>query len=122
MNEEKSLVEIKNRKIWNRIITFFKNIFNNKKCDENIKNVENDKRTTIIDRKNFLADIDVKEDSRLLDIQKSIENGETSVSSLSDEEIKEINDLYIRQIKVLNDNYKRQIVELELLQKNLKKV
>lgn len=121
MNEEKSLIEIKNKKIWDKIIYFFTHIFKNKKNIDNIDNktyVGNIKNTNEI-KDNFLKEITVKEDSRLLNIQNCLENGEILISSLSKEQIKDINNLYERQIKVLNENYKRQIVELRLLQKQL---
>ena len=56
-----------------------------------------------MNRVQFLNSIKVNkaEDSRILEIQESLENGEILLADLSDEEVKAISALYDEQIKGL---------------------
>lgn len=119
MNQEKNLMKIENKKFWNKIISFFTNIFGNKKSEKNKELNENIENLTRLDKDNFLKKISLREDPELLKIQEKIENNEIEISTLSEVQIQNINALYERQIKILNDNYKIQTTELKMLQKQL---
>lgn len=119
MNQEKNLMKIENKKFWNKIISFFTNIFGNKKSEKNKELNENIENLTRLDKDNFLKKISLREDPELLKIQEKIENNEIEISTLSEVQIQNINALYEKQIKILNDNHKIQIAELKMLQKQL---
>lgn len=119
MSQEKNLIKIEDKKFWNKIISFFTNIFGSKKSEKNKELNENIENLTRLDKDNFLKKISLREDPELLKIQEKIENNEIEISTLSEVQIQNINALYERQIKILNDNYKIQTTELKMLQKQL---
>lgn len=99
--EVKYLQVIKKENIFKKIIKFFRKAFYRKTntIEENVINIENKPEDN---KKDFLNQIKIEqEDPNLLSIQEKYENGEIELSSLSDEEIHNLNLLYKRQIEDL---------------------
>jgi len=70
----------------------------------------------------FLKEIRIKkENPKLLDIQRKLENGTIAISDLSDEELRDMISLYDRQIEGLKDTIKQQEITRTVLQNQVDK-
>ena len=70
----------------------------------------------------FLKEIRIKkENPKLLDIQRKLENRTIAISDLSDEELRDMISLYDRQIEGLKDTIKQQEITLTVLRNQVDK-
>lgn len=107
--------EEKKHSIFYKIINFIKNIFKSDKAlpAPDILNEEIPDINSVFDDANIQIDTQpesteiseiehVQEDPKLLDLQSKFESNEIALSELSDENLNNLNSLYLRQIEELN--------------------
>ena len=108
-------VEEKKHNVFYKIINFIKNIFKSDKAlpAPDILNEEIPDINSVFDDTNIQIDTQpesteiseiehVQEDPKLLDLQSKFESNEIALSDLSDEDLNNLNSLYLRQIEELN--------------------
>ena len=98
--EEKSLTIVNENSLINKIKHFIRNIFNNKKVEMEKKDNENQVKNSSTNN-SFIENIknnSENDETRLLKLQKQFENGQIKVEQLSEQQRKQLNELYDRQI------------------------
>lgn len=119
MNENNGLPAIKKENIFNRIISFFKNIFSKKEIAVNeIKDENINYNSTTSKINSFKEELKEKINNRerLLEIQKLIKFGKIKERDLKKEDVIELKQLYkeqISQIKNSIQDYNSKIVTLK---------
>ena len=113
----KDLINVNENSIFYRIKMFFIKMFNKDK--NNHEFVQYDNETNILEskREEFLKDISVKDNEELLllRLQQKFRNGEISESDLTEQQKKDLCDLYDKQIAKLrksNELRKQRIKKL----------
>ena len=101
--QEKSLVEVNENSIFLKIKNFFRRIFHKNEAPENVINTTEKTKNDIAsnEQKNkFMESIKNIEDeeTKLLKLQKKFRSGEIKMQELSDQQIKDLSDLYDKQI------------------------
>lgn len=107
--------EEKKQSMFNKIINFIKHIFKSDKAlpAPDILNEEIPDINSVFDNSNIQIDTQpesteiseiehVQKDPKLLDLQSKFESNEIALSVLSDEDLNNLNSLYLRQIEELN--------------------
>lgn len=117
--QEKSLIEINENSIFFKIKNFFSRLFHKNEENKNeINTIEdakndvqsNEKKNKFMDSIRNIED----EETKLLKLQKQFRYGEIKVEELSDEQIKDLGDLYDKQIANLKKS--NQIRKQKLLE------
>lgn len=116
MIENNGLPVIKKQNIFNRIVSFFKNIFSKKEIAINDESTNYNSTTSKTNsfKKELKEKINNRE--RLLEIQKLIKFGKIKERDLNKEDVIELRQLYkeqISQIKNSIQNYNSKIVTLK---------
>ena len=104
MNEEKMLIEVKEKNIFKRIINFIKRIFS-KNQESSFTNTEIHQKDSSFIKKN-------EEERKILNMQKSFESGAIKESDLTETEKNNLLKLYNEQIRDLQqdiENYKKSL-------------
>lgn len=105
--------EEKKQNVFYKIINFIKNIFKSDKAlpAPDVLSEEIPDINSVFDDKNIQSESsktenleinNIQEDFELLDLQAKFESNEIALSELSDEDLNNLNNLYIRQIDDLN--------------------
>lgn len=104
MDKEKSLIKIEEKNIFEKVFNFIKKLFF-KKQEQNLTNVINyEKDNSFIDK--------IKEDRKLLDMQRNFESGQLKEADLTEMEKNNLIKLYNEQINSLKqdvENYNRML-------------
>jgi len=102
MNKEKMLIKIDEKNIFEKVFNFIKKLFS-KKTASNLTDVVNcEKDNSFINK--------IKEDRKLLDMQRNLENGQLKETDLTEIEKNNLINLYNEQINSLKqdiENYNR---------------
>lgn len=96
--QEKSLVEVKNKSIFDKIKSFFKNIFSsNSNMEEQVIDKEENHKDEFLDR---IKDIE-NDETALLKLQKMYRSGKIKEEDLTKEQVESLCNLYDNQISRL---------------------
>lgn len=114
-NKEKSLVKVKGKNFWDKVINFFK-----KKKQENVINTKltNNELKKDIQKEKFreyVGNIE-NEETQLIKLQKKYRSGEIKENELTQTQIRALCDLYDKQIENLqksNELRKQKILQLK---------
>lgn len=119
MDKNKSL-QVRKENIFTKFLNFFKNIFKSKKQEpgyiqqdiilekERVKNI-----VTPEVKKDFKSEIKIgQENNELLYLQKKFENNEVTISSMSNDQIRDLIILYKEQVRNLKEKIKEKKTEL----------
>lgn len=117
--EEKSLITVNEKSIFNKIKAFFRKLlfFRNKstKNEPNIVQIANDEIRSNKQKDAFMESIrDVEnEETKLLKLQKQFDSGEIDRSALTKEQIADLTALYKKQISDLEQSNERRINKIK---------
>lgn len=95
--QEKGLVKINEKSIFYKIKSFFRNLFGRK--ENNIEPVLNDEIKEEDNKNSFMEDIKniENEETKLLKLQKQYHSGAITEKDLTDEQLKDLTNLYKKQ-------------------------
>lgn len=116
---ENKYLQVGKENILKKIINFIKGIFGKK--EEPKDNIEMKKAEKESEATNFFDTIKVvkDEDKEMIALQNKYENNEVNLSSLSDEEISELSELYKRQVSDLKKKLEDKKQQLEIAKKRI---
>ena len=114
---ENKYLQVRKENIFTKFINFFRKAFYRE------QNIEQDIILDMEDnRKDFLNEIKLEheEDPNLINLQKQFENREIELSSMSAEEVHNLNLLYKRQIEELKKKLDNKKTELNMIKNRVK--
>lgn len=116
---ENKYLQVGKENILKKFINFIKGIFGKK--EEPKDNIEMKKAEKESEATNFFDTIKVvkDEDKEMIALQNKYENNEVNLSSLSDEEISELSELYKRQVSDLKKKLEDKKQQLEIAKKRI---
>lgn len=119
MDKNKSL-QVRKENIFTKFLNFFKNIFKSKKQEPGYIQqdiiLEKERVQNIVTpevKKDFKSEIKIgQENNELLYLQKKFENNEVTISSMSNDQIRDLIILYKEQVRNLKEKIKEKKTEL----------
>lgn len=120
--EEKSMIKINENSIFYKIKTFFRDLFNKNRINENNVAKEEIISTTQIDNESsFMTDLKIieNEETKILRLQKAYRNGDIEEKDMTEEEISSLINLYDKQIADLKKSNEIRKQKLLKYRKNI---
>lgn len=116
---ENKYLQVRKENIFAKFINFFRKVFYKEQIniEEPVINAE-----TINNKNNFLNEIKLehKENATLINLQKQFENKEIELSSMSDEDIHNLNELYKKQISDLKKKLEDKKKEINIIKNTIR--
>lgn len=97
-------IEVKRENVFEKIKMWFKKLIKKEVDTQYNSNIENKKE---IKNENFIKSIKIDDKSKLIILQNKLKNNEIQISDLTDEELKDMIELYEQQIQQKKEILKR---------------